>query len=505
VVAPAQERGVTSTRRGLVILAAIALLLAIGLVTSRRREVVVDRTVLPKFDPATVRMLTWKPNDLTLERSGQGWHQPGSEMPIVARAVDDVLSSLRSARWHRRADKSLAGALHRTLLVTGHEIEVHDPLLGTEQTWIVVDHGDALLVDTWLAKVLDPDAIAFRDRAPFAAIGNATHITAHGRYEFDVSGPPWRTSFELVNPKLVEDLQHALANLEIVADASTAPQLERTTIELDGTSIAMAGSCGTGEILLVGAAPPACTTAATDVHAALQRLMSDERDMIDPHVARFAIDEIRFRDGVLALGNHPTVAINGTTMPADPDRVADLVHSLAMPGAIVERSTTPIASLGIDRIALEIYPTSVWRHDEPFAIAITPEQRALFTSSARSFTSSERWTEEPATISQLVLDHVTYRRGAVIGEWSRVPAGRFDPQLVEALGFAVAKLHAPSRSAFTTPVHELDIAFAPPVGPTVTHSLAVGSATADGCPARIDGAAATAPLALCTAIAALAR
>ena len=103
---------------------------------------------------------------------GDGWIGADDGRELDTRAVDDVLTSLRAARWHRRdADREIHA--HRTLAVDGgtstHSIAIGDKLAGTEQAWIRVDGGPALLVDGWLANLLDPGPLAFRDRAPLAA------------------------------------------------------------------------------------------------------------------------------------------------------------------------------------------------------------------------------------------------------------------------------------------------------------------------------------------------
>jgi len=92
----------------------------------------------------------------------------------------------------------------------------------------------------------------------------------------------------------------------------------------------------------------------------------------------------------------------------------------------------------------------------------------------------------------------------VIGEWSRTPPANIDPALVDALAESVAKLHAPARTGTVATPHHLVVTFTPPIGATVTHSIELGSPTADGCPAMIAGEPVTAPLALCVAAGAVA-
>jgi hypothetical protein len=177
-------------------------------------------------------------------------------------------------------------------------------------------------------------------------------------------------------------------------------------------------------------------------------------------------------------------------------------------------ATAPAFTLAItpihgDPIALDVFPDSVHRRGEALALRITAAARAILGRPASALLDPERWAEEPSTITTLVLDGVTYRRGAVIGEWAREPAGKLDPMIVEAVAQAAAKLRAPGRTSTgpnsaPTP-HHLQITFAPPVGGAVTRELALGAPGPGGCPALLDTEPVTAPLELCTAVAALAR
>ncbi|HET9990489.1 MAG TPA: hypothetical protein VFQ65_18290, partial [Kofleriaceae bacterium] len=142
---------------------------------------------------------------------------------------------------------------------------------------------------------------------------------------------------------------------------------------------------------------------------------------------------------------------------------------------------------------------------EAVALRITPGAGAILGRPASALLDTERWAEEPSTITALVLDGITYRRGAVLGEWSREPAGPLDPALVEALAQAAAKVRAPARTGVAVTPHHLRITFAPPVGGAVTRELALGAPSPSGCPAMLGSEPVTAPLALCTAVAALAR
>ena len=526
----------TASLRGLAALAAIALALLIAsLVGARGTQRLDDHAVLANFDPARVQAISWsgaQPNTaLGLVRSGQGWKfQNDPTTPIVTRSVEDVLSSLRSARWHRRADHGRLGAVRRSVTLSLGQrqptiaspalpggaappnrgaglIELGDPLAGTGQTWIAVDHGDALLVDNWLVSLLDPTELTFRDRAPLAAAASATTIAIHGAHELELTGNPRRLHGMLVAPARVDALTSALANLQLVSTegASPAPVM---TIVVDGLSVGIGGACPNNRVAMVVASTmPACADAAavTEVVHATDALAGPPADVIDRRPAASGFNRIELVDGTVALDKHITVTIHDVVHDADPDRIAELLRALAEPGEPVAISTgAPPVSLIIPQVgALDVFTDRVQRRGDPLALTISPATRAILVRPARSLVDAERWSEEPTTITTISLDGVTYQRGAVLGEWSRTPAAKIDPALVDALAESVAKVHAPARAGTAATPHHLVVTFTPPIGATVTHAIDLGAPTADGCPGLIAGEAVTAPLALCMAVGAV--
>ncbi|HEX7700094.1 MAG TPA: hypothetical protein VF403_05220, partial [Kofleriaceae bacterium] len=479
---PAEDR-VTASLRGLVALAAITLALLIAsMIGSRGAQRLDDHAVLANFDPARVQAITWsgaQPNAaLGLARSGQGWKFTNDPTtPVIARSVEDVLSSLRSARWHRRADHARLGTVRRSVTLSlgqsQHTIDRGDALAGTDQTWIAVDHGDALLVDNWLVALLDPTALAFRDRTPLAAATSATSIVIHGVHELELSGPPWRVRGMLVVPALVDVLTSALAKLqlvsiELVASAPASP-VSMTTIVIDKSpTVSIGGACpGGGTAVIAFSAKLACTDAgaADDVFHAVDALAGAPADVIDRRPAGFAFDTIELSDGTVTLGKRATVTIHGVAHPADPDRIAELVRALAEPGEPIERPVVkPAFTITVASIVLDVFAGAVQRRGEPLALMISPTARELLERPARMLVDAERWSEEPTTITTISLDGATYQRGVVLGEWSRTPAAKIDPALVDALAESVAKLHAPARTGPAATPHHLVVTFAPPIG-----------------------------------------
>jgi hypothetical protein len=509
-VATAAEDRVTASSRGLVALAAIALALLIAtLVGARGTQRLDDHAVLANFDPARVQAITWSPPNVGLARSGQGWKFANDPMtPVITRSVEDVLSSLRSARWHRRADRTRLGTVRRSVTLSLGQrqttIDLGDPLAGTDQTWIAVDRGDALLVDNWLVSLLDPTALAFRDRAPLAAAASATTIAIHGAHELELAGNPRRLHGMLVAPARVDALTSALANLQLVSIEASSPA-PVTTIVIDGLSVGIGGACPSNRIaVVVASAKPACAEAAavTEVAHAIDALAGPPADVIDRRPAASGFDRIELVDGTVALGKHITITIHDVVHEADPDRIAELLRALAEPGEPVAPSTDkPSVSLVIPQVgALDVFTDRVQRRGDPLALTITPATRAILVRPARTLVDAERWSEEPTTITTISLDGATYQRGAVLGEWSRTPAAKTDPALVDALAESVAKLRAPARTGTAATPHHLVVTFAPPIGSAVTHAIDLGAPTADGCPALIAGEAVTAPLPLCVAV-----
>jgi len=506
--------------RGLVALAVIGLALLVVLVLDRGGPSAVDRTVLRHFDPAKVRQLSWTaPNGgqgPAVVRRGDGWIGEG---PIDTRSVDDVLTSLLAARWHRRDAKRDIHA-HRTLAVDGgtstHSIAIGDKLAGAEQAWIRVDAGPALLVDGWLANLLDPGPLAFREHAPLAAAATSTITVDAGGHTLEIESRPWRTRDGLVAPALGDALATALAGLVLVGPAPGAPSAPIATIALaNGPRVAIGGACAQPDQIAItvdGAGACVAASAWSAAKAAIDALSRPAAEIVDRRPAGFAIDHVGLVGATLSLVRRPTLSFeSGATSLADPDRVAELVRALAEPGepiavpAVAPAFTLTLAPVRGDAIALDVFPGAVHRRGEAVALRITPATRAILGRPASALLDPERWAEEPSTITTLVLDGVTYRRGTVLGEWSRAPAGPIDPTLVEAVAVAAAKLRAPVRTGIAVTPHHLRITFAPPFGGPVTRELALGAPGPGGCAAVLGSEPVTAPLELCTAVAALAR
>ncbi|HEY5935255.1 MAG TPA: hypothetical protein VIU61_11485, partial [Kofleriaceae bacterium] len=141
-----------ASRLGLGIAIAIAAVLALVLaVTGAPERETADPALVPGFDPTATSELRWPEVRVARDpKSPTGWSLAGA--PADARAVEDVLATLRGARWHRRGAAALAGPITHTLEVIAKAplaIQIGAPL-GDEQQWLVIGKR-ALLVDAWVA------------------------------------------------------------------------------------------------------------------------------------------------------------------------------------------------------------------------------------------------------------------------------------------------------------------------------------------------------------------
>jgi hypothetical protein len=533
-VAAAQERGMIAGMRGLVALAAIALGLALvlALVPPASGVAIESRAVLPGF-AGDASELDWKrPRgpDVHLDKHGEEWQLVRPPGIADQRAVAAVLASVRGARWHRRGERARAGTIHATLTITGvgasrsgmatpdHVIELGDPIHGADQAWIVVD-DTALLVDGWLARALDPDPLALRERMPLGDAHAANRIALDGGgHHVAIAGTPRRDNNVVVAPELVERFEHACEQLELVRMPDgplLAAPADSVRIVADSAFVTVGGACpGDPRLVAVrartgdGCVDPAAWRAVLDAATALDR---PPEAVADPHPVAAAINAITLPDGALTLDRRPSILIGSTLHAADPDRVAELVRALAEPATVeLPRDPFPDAAavhIRIDAatsVDLALAGGVIRRGTEPIVLRPSREVLAILERPARLLLDTTRWIEEPSTITRIVVDGATYRPGAVVGEWTRAPAGSFDPALVSALASTLAQVRAPGRDGTVTPLHTVEVTFAPPVGQGAVHVLQLGAPTVDGCPAVVDGITVTAPAALCTAAAAVA-
>lgn len=494
--------------RGLAVLAAIAVaLLVLVLVSGPRGTEPADRSLVPGFDADRVVELQFRHGDqrFVVRRAGDEWRIPSSNAVADPAAVDAVFTALRGGRWHRRASRGVAGATRATLVVGGTTFDVGVELPGTGQTWLVRDGSEALLVDSWIAAALSRDELAMRERHPLdcASASAITAVTAAGTLRIEGS--------RLVEPRpmwlddgWLASLADACARVEIRSLAGKRTGTPGLRVVANG-ELMRVGTCTDRSQVYVETGVGAGCVAEADLDALTDALR-------DPVVDRHPLP---IEPAMLVLADGRTLELTGSPHfaggDADPDRVRELVAALRAPGnAVVARPTAKPAATLIARdrtgleITLELWDHVIARAGEPSAIAIDPVAWTTITRPTSLLRDPTLWREDATTISAVTIDGVTYRRGAVLGEWTREPAGVIDAGLVDALVEALATVRAPAGPPPHVAGHRLTVTITPPAGSPVTHTLEVGAQAASGCAARVDGKPVVLPLPLCTAVLALA-
>jgi len=538
--------------RGLWVTVAIAVVLVIAVVVDLGRVPdAVDRALVPGFDAGRVTELIWERADrpaIHVVRDGDAWAlRPSSPMgpagpvgradPAVVpairaapRAVGDVLAALRGARWHRALAPT---PVHATLTVIAGGLPVvlglGEPIAGTDQSWIN-DGARGLVVDSWVVRALDRDALSLRDPTPLGNVRRAQTVDVSrgdaGTLAWRLEGVPRRlvAPAVVVAQDLVAELERALADVTIVrlpdrpaspgglAIAIAGDRAASTPGAAPAMRIVLGGSCaGAPELVAMsgtdgdGCVEPA---AAQAVERAVRRLQQPLSEVVERRPIPFDVQRVVLADATAVDTSPPRVGGE----PADQTRVAELLAALAAPAEVVALPASPASHhlVVTDRagavITLDLFADRVARHGEPIALRPAPGAWAVLRRPARELRDVTLWLEEPTTITELRIDAVRYRRGPVIGAWARQPAGAFDPAMVEAL---VALLAAPRAAGFAdgpfAVAHRVTITVTPPVGAPTEHVLALGRPGAAGCPAQVDRGAIVLPAIVCTQVAALAN
>ena len=516
-----------ATRRGLAALCVLALLALVAVVLDRPRgREVVDRALVPGLDVDRITAIRWEAAGkpvLSIAPAGGGWRFVEPAYGTLDRAaIAELTATLRGARWHRLEPARSAGEVTRTLVVRAgdrdYTIGFGRALEGGDQAWLVAgDH--AVLVDAWVARALDPGALALAVRRPFERAAQAQRLVLG---DVTLEGRPraggWTHS--LVAPAAVDEVEQALAGLELQrlvteADFDVAP----FRLAADDVTGELAGPCpGAPDlVLLLASTSGGCVT--TDTADRVRRAAAVFADTKGPWIERrlapVTPTTIRLADGgVLDLRKLPLITEPSTSsaVTADAARVAELLAVFATPAEFgaVAPDDRPTATLTIDHaggtLELSLYAKRVVKRTGVW-FQLTPEAWAILTRPSRELRDLTLWTEDPTTLTRLDIDGIVYQRGAVVGEWTRTPVKPIiDAARVEALADELASLRAIAADAPAfTARHRLTLTIAPPAGADVTHALELGAPTAKGCPARVDGAAVMLARATCDAVAALVR
>ncbi|MCX5741053.1 MAG: hypothetical protein NT062_00985, partial [Proteobacteria bacterium] len=443
--------------RGVMVACALALaLVLVALVDGLRPRPSTDRALVPGFTAVT--SLAWP--TFAIARVGAHWTADGG--PLDDDAVDVVISTLRGARWHRRAEAARAGAITTTLRAGPTTIRIGEPLAGTAQQWVAIDDA-AYLVDAWVARALAPARWQLRDRAPWRDLADGLN-----------GSPRW------LDPDRLRDLIAALAQLTIIgpADAPTAPP--PPPLAIGAHAITPRGTCAGGVALPEGCVATAAWEA---VVAAVARLA------VDPRPSPIAPATVDLAGGTVALA------------AADPDAVAELVAIMRTPAELVDVSipsahtTVTVRDPKGTAIVLELHPPDlVVRTGDAALLRVGTGAFAILARPAAAYADRVVWREEPSTITRLVYDGVAYERGVVIGEWRRAggpstPAPRIE-QLVGALASPRAEATAPPAGFAVVHRGAIDVVAvgsSTPITSQITHVFELGGVTPAGCPMRTGG------------------
>jgi len=524
---------VIGTRRGLAVLALIAgALLVVLVVDLFTRARPADRALVPGFDEASVVRLGWTAHPvgpyLTVERAkGQPWRRTAPSQGAVEQTpIASLLATLRGARWHRsEARDPREDATHLAIDFERKRLElwIGRPIEDSEQAWIGIGER-RYLVDAWVARALTPSPLDLSIRTPLSGIANVPEYTVDGVH---IEGAPRRiaphpkpstvtTSYLTLEPAFVDELERALATLAIdTLPWQPAPHGEAMTIEMAGTRVALGGPCDK-RVYLSATTGDGCVPReqADAVRALVEKLHGPPAVIASRAPVPVGIRWVTLVDGKkLDLEKRPT--IDGAN--ANPQEVAALMTVLRSPvdaaDVVPAPTTEPIGALALvvqqgNGMVLALHPGNlVQRAEEAVALRLAPEAFAILVRGASAYKELTPWREEPTTIDEITIDQTTWKRGAVIGEWTRIPAGPSDAASIEALVRALAEPHvlgvAPTTlvrsQARATGVrgHRIQLVVHPPVGAAKTHTLEVGTAIAGGCPAKIDTTEVLLPVEIC--------
>ena len=432
--------------RGIGVLAAIAVLLAVVLaIDVTRTHGPVDRRLV-HTDVSRARRLAW--GSFVATRTGDTWK--AGNVILDAAAVDDVLRTLDGATWHRRG--GTPGPIHATLDVDGTHIGIGDPLPGAAQTWLVVD-GTPLLVDTWVAHALVPGELALHVQHPFEGAARADRLVLHDP-EVELVGHPRRLGGkQLADAATVRALEQALADIDVgeVARPSSGP----SSVVLDGATTLVGGPC-LDDIAISGPYGQQCIGRVAWNHA----VAAAEAIHVDLHPVTAAPKTIVLPDG---------------SVDAHEASAAALVHALITPGTVADSDAKPLRTLTIDGAALEVLPADAVRRSlDGTVLRIAHDDWLALQKPASAYADPTRWSEDPSAVTQIAIDKTTYQRGAVLGEWT--PPAKLDD-------LAAALAHVQARDGTAAPTsHTITVTLAPPVGSPATHTLELGA----HCAGRID-------------------
>jgi hypothetical protein len=508
-VVAAEAGAVIASWRGLALAIGVAIVLAIiAMVGGGAPAAIADRSIAPGFAADGVTGMRWRGGgaDLDVRARDHGWQIATAHggVPADPSAIRDVLAALRGGRWQRAG---LPVASHRGLVVDGatpHVIGLGEPLPGGAQTWITVD-GRGLLVDSWIARALDPSPFALRVKRPLDDIAGAEEVvitSALAPVHLRAAHVPWLVRPSgvhfLTEPVEVGALMRALREIEIVRLPDSPSSAHTLTIASSLGTLTLGGPCAGAPALVAvagtwgdGCIDPAAAQAVAERAAWFRRP--------DPEVVARAL--VPDAPAKVTLVDHTSIDVANVRVgdaAGDPREIRVLAGQLTLHNETVgaRPTTPPVGQLTVElaggaQITLWLYaPHMVARGDEPFAVALGAGPFALLRRPAAAYRDPTPWREEPTMISTIEIDGVRFTRGDVIGAWARAPGGPVSAPAAERLEALAKDLAHPYASRGELPVataHTITVTVAPPVGAPITHRLALGAAEGSFCPAAAGG------------------
>ncbi|MCE9576391.1 MAG: DUF4340 domain-containing protein [Deltaproteobacteria bacterium] len=534
----------TASWRGLAILTALAVALAIAVVLDAPpRGAVADRRLAPMMTVERVQAIALAGGEpITLSRAPDGSWQVTAPAPGPADGdiVGDLLAAVVAARVEREVPEAPASVTgldhpaHTAVLTLGEttvRIAIGRPVTGADQVWARRDDGPPVLVPAWLASAVGRGVDDLRQRALVRVRdSDITGLELHGGgIDLVASGAPMIGRYAegggRLRPAQVAVLARALAGLRAASFPRTAVTgSDGLAIRVLGgpavDELAIAGPCPdhVDQIAVTGTAGAVCVdTAAIARVTAAAAALADPLQAIDPSPIALGWQSLAWPATstiVTVTGGGFTVTAAAAAVPVEDDALRPIAEALAAPGQVVPRPAgSPAAPAVIARYAdghvdqlFALGGDLVARNDERVAIRIGPAAQAALRVTALALRDRGLVLEDASGLTALVVTARGQRRsaarGAVIGEWT----GDLDPARVTSAAAVIADLRAaafvelaPSFAARA----RIEAEFAaPPVAgaPPAHHVIELG----DHCLARVDGIGVTLDAARCAALAALA-
>lgn len=493
----------TASRAALVVLAAIAVMLAIA-------HLAISSGGGTGAHAPFADLVATPPTELV-------WHGEGppimiqhgemvlpSKGPVDPAAIDDVVAALRGARWQRQAATAPAGA--RFKLDVGGETLTIGPDVPGVGGWITRRHR-AYLVDAWVIRALDRDALSLRVRPPFAgALAGLHHVELRGDdVDLVLDGTPLAVATPAGPVRLGADAARAVADdlagvrIESLVGVNAATPPARQHVTVIGAARAdldILGPCPDqpDQVQVAGTtAGSACVgvQAMIGLTFAAKQIAADPIGVADPHLVVAAPKSIKLLSGATLAWRGATVEVDGAA--TDDDAVARVVTAITGPTTPVALPTprpAPAGAFELDHVTFDLVgPDLVVERGAGYAHRVPGDVVAALRLTADELRDHVVVRTEPSLLTALAITE----RGATR---QVAPNDAYAEQIAQAAQvLRVDRFGGPGAGA--TPRRTIVLTYAPP--PTAgaqaeIHTIVLGT----GCNAAIDEAAVALPHDLCT-------